>query len=65
MPPKLLATEATKKILSQSLGFRKSKAVKAISDVPGNTVAKEMYDKLGFAETGEVEDGELFMVRKL
>jgi hypothetical protein len=34
-----LATEATKKILSQSLGFRKSKAVKAISDVPGNTVA--------------------------
>lgn len=33
--------------------------------VPGNTVAKAMYEKLGFAETGEVEDGELVMVRKL
>lgn len=29
--------------------------------VPGNVVAKHLYENLGFKETGEVEDGEIIM----
>jgi diamine N-acetyltransferase len=32
-----------------------------IEYVPGNDVAQHIYRKLGFAETGEIEDGEIVM----
>jgi diamine N-acetyltransferase len=36
-----------------------------LSYVPGEGNPKEFYEKLGFEETGEIEDGELIMSLKL
>ena len=46
------------------LGEKTSRESFALSYLPTNTVARELYRKLGFVETGELEDDEL-VARKI
>ena len=47
--------------------FREDRRIKAvgISYEPENEVARKLYERLGFAETGEVLDGEVVAVCKI
>ena len=47
--------------------FREDQRVQAvgISYEPGNEVARKLYDRLGFAETGEMLEGEVVAVYKI
>ena len=52
--------QAMQKILEHIKTFPHGKAnIVVLSYEPENTVAKKLYESFGFAETGEVEDGEL------